>query len=73
MAFTSPHPELHLIMRVVCACVEDIDVSGFAVGADVAVPEVAMDEGGLYGASVGFKRAEEEGNDGVYYAGRDGG
>ena len=60
-------------MRVVRACVEDVDVAGFAVGANVAVPEVAVDEGGLYGASLGFKRAKEEGNHGVYYAGRDGG
>lgn len=72
MAFTSPHPELHLVVRVVRACVEDVDITGFVVGANVAIPEVAVDEGGLYDASVGFKRAEEEGNHGGYYAGRDG-
>lgn len=73
MAFTSPHPELHLVVRVVRACVEDVDVAGLVVGANVAVPEVAVDEGRLYSASVGFKGAEEEGNHGGYYAGRDGG
>jgi len=46
-------------MRVVRAGIKYIHVACFVVGANVAVPEVAMDEGRLDEAPVGLKGPKE--------------
>lgn len=55
MALAAPHAELHLVVGVVGAGVENIDLVRLVVGADIAVPEIAVDEGRLDGAPIGFE------------------
>jgi len=59
MSFTPLHSKFHLVMRVVRAGIKYIHVACFVVGANVAVPEVAMDEGRLDEAPVGLKGPKE--------------
>lgn len=37
---TSPHSNLHLVVRIVCSRVEDIDLAGLEVCPDISFPEV---------------------------------
>ena len=39
---SAPHCDLHLIMRIVNARIEDVDFPGLEVDPDIAVPEVTV-------------------------------
>lgn len=59
VAFTAPHSEFHLVVCVVGACIEDIDITSLVACANVSIPQIAMDERWFYGTPFGFEGAEE--------------
>lgn len=52
---SAPHRDLHLIMRIVNARIEDVDFSIFEVRSNIAVPEVTVNKGWLHNTSFCFQ------------------
>lgn len=54
-----PDPRLHLTMRVVCGHIEYPRIAGLTVGADIAFPQVPVDQAELDRSASGFEHAEK--------------
>ena len=53
-----PHSYLHFIVCIMSAGIEDVDLSSLKIGANVTIPEITMNQGGLDHSSVCFQRSE---------------
>lgn len=51
----APHGHLHFVVCVVYICFKNVDFSGANLGADVALPEIAKDQGCF---DLAFERSE---------------
>jgi hypothetical protein len=55
----SPHPDLHLVVGIICTGVEDVQIPCFEVCTNVSFPEITMNQTWFHGPPIGFESSQQ--------------